>query len=537
MSSPTKYTSDNSPTIKGVVSDSGSTVKSVQYQIGGTGGSWSDCDAEDGAFDSSVETFLCLDTSTHVDGPISVYFRTTDSKDNSTSTNSHTYTVDTVKPATFGLDSPADQAHIANQKPTFRWKMTEDAASGLSKYQVVVDGVVLIDDINPTDPGSGDGHVREDDNKYIRYDGEYIEVYAKPDSKKLSEGVRKWKVRAIDRAGNTRETEERTLHVELTEPTIQLDSIASLGGLALNSTSREGTVYFSTKARPTFKGVADAGTKIKLTIESDPITCETEAKTDSSWECTPDKDIPYGTHTVTISATSKAGHTRILPIFYLVVSSGTLETTIIEQNVIEKATGEAEQDDPGVCATYVVESGDSLMEIAKEQLGNEERYKELIALNRDTYPSIEAYPHLLEAGWELRLPCAQGENRRRREQETGQRAGTYTVKARVVGPDNDPIQGAKVTLFSTPREAVTDQNGEVLFADVERGEHTLVVNYNGQVGQQKVQLDGDVEEFQFTIQIEPKNPFKIPSVLAVTGILSIIVVVLSALLMRRRASV
>src|SRR5690606_31844081 len=96
VSSPTKYTSDNSPTIKGVVSDSGSTVKSVQYQIGGTGGSWSDCDAEDGAFDSSVETFLCLDTSTHVDGPISVYFRTTDSKDNSTSTNSHTYTVDTV---------------------------------------------------------------------------------------------------------------------------------------------------------------------------------------------------------------------------------------------------------------------------------------------------------------------------------------------------------------------------------------------------------------------------------------------------------
>lgn len=268
------------------------------------------------------------------DGTKSVYIKFKDAAGNESTSYSDSITYDATAPATFDLDSPGDNSHTSNQKPTFRWKKTTDATSGLSKYQVVVDSLVVIDNIDPTKPS--DSSTREDSSKYVRYDGDYIEAYAKQDSNKLAAGERKWKVSAIDNAGNSRDSGERTLYIDLTIPTLQLDSFGKLSNLVLTTTSKEGNVYIITDQKPAFQGVADVGTTIKVTIESEPITCETTAASDSSWECTPEKKIPYGTHTVTITATDKAGNSATLLKFSLIVSSGILETEIIEEKTIPK---------------------------------------------------------------------------------------------------------------------------------------------------------------------------------------------------------
>ena len=102
----------------------------------------------------------------------------------------------------------------------------------------------------------------------------------------------------------------------------------------------------------------------------------------------------------------------------------------------------------------------------------------------------------------------------------------YTVKVKVVDTDTNPLEDAKVTLYSEPKEALTDSNGEVTFNDIEEGEHRLVVNYKGQTGEQNLNLKGDVEVFDFTIQIKPTNPLTSPLVLTIIGILVLVIITL-----------
>jgi nucleoid-associated protein YgaU len=53
---------------------------------------------------------------------------------------------------------------------------------------------------------------------------------------------------------------------------------------------------------------------------------------------------------------------------------------------------------------YAVKSGDFLTKIAREQLGNPERFKEIIELNKDKYPTLVKNPDLIYPGWTLILP-------------------------------------------------------------------------------------------------------------------------------------
>ena len=51
---------------------------------------------------------------------------------------------------------------------------------------------------------------------------------------------------------------------------------------------------------------------------------------------------------------------------------------------------------------YTVRAGDFLAKIAREVYGDPKRWKELIELNKDKYPSLETNPHLIYAGWIFR---------------------------------------------------------------------------------------------------------------------------------------
>lgn len=99
----------------------------------------------------------------------------------------------------------------------------------------------------------------------------------------------------------------------------------------------------------------------------------------------------------------------------------------------------------------------------------------------------------------------------------------YRVKIKVVDEKKEAVLGASVTLYSTPREATTDENGVATFDNVEPGEHRVVVAFNGQNGEQKINITGDeeTEEIDFTIQIREASPFTNPWVIGVIAVLTI----------------
>lgn len=113
----------------------------------------------------------------------------------------------------------------------------------------------------------------------------------------------------------------------------------------------------------------------------------------------------------------------------------------------------------------------------------------------------------------------------------------YDVKIKVVDTDKKAVKGAKVMLFSTPKEAKTDKDGVALFKNVEPGEHRVVISYKWQTGEQKINLQEnmEVDEIDFTIQIKSTNPFFNPWVI---GVIAVLVLTLVGVTLRakRRAS-
>lgn len=70
-------------------------------------------------------------------------------------------------------------------------------------------------------------------------------------------------------------------------------------------------------------------------------------------------------------------------------------------------------EDEVMAGSYTVVKGDNLSKIAKNLLGDANRYPEIIALNKDKYPSLEKNPNLIYAGWVLKMPppeIASGDN-------------------------------------------------------------------------------------------------------------------------------
>lgn len=108
----------------------------------------------------------------------------------------------------------------------------------------------------------------------------------------------------------------------------------------------------------------------------------------------------------------------------------------------------------------------------------------------------------------------------------------YQIKVTILDENGKPIEEAKVTLYSEPITKYTDKNGVVIFENVSQGEHRIVVEHKGQIGEQKVVLSGQVETFDFRITLEPTNPFTEPEVLIVNGILVLLIVLLLAWIFR-----
>jgi len=108
------------------------------------------------------------------------------------------------------------------------------------------------------------------------------------------------------------------LSVTVQAPGAPVLTVDNIGG----DSYQNGTAsYSTTNSRPTFAGTATPGADIKVEIHSDPIVLTTTANDAGEWSVTPDQDIPYGEHTVTITAT-KDGATTTLEGFVLSITAG-----------------------------------------------------------------------------------------------------------------------------------------------------------------------------------------------------------------------
>jgi hypothetical protein len=116
------------------------------------------------------------------------------------------------------------------------------------------------------------------------------------------------------------------------------------------------------------------------------------------------------------------------------------------------------------------------------------------------------------------------------EKKTG-----YSVQVSVVNTKNEPIEGALVTIHSTPREVTTDKTGLAQFSGIEAGEHKLLIGYGDYSGEESIFLNGDVKEFKISVTVEEKKTsFSKPAIGIIVTLGAIIVILLISLFIRRK---
>ncbi|MEI7962158.1 MAG: carboxypeptidase regulatory-like domain-containing protein, partial [archaeon] len=110
----------------------------------------------------------------------------------------------------------------------------------------------------------------------------------------------------------------------------------------------------------------------------------------------------------------------------------------------------------------------------------------------------------------------------------------YDVKVKVVDTQNKPVAGAKVTLHSTPRDAVTDKNGVASFSNVEAGDHKVLIAYNNFEGEQSINLTGNVKEFDLNVTVQQKAISLSPLAYGIIGVMGLVIISLIVLLIKNK---
>lgn len=110
---------------------------------------------------------------------------------------------------------------------------------------------------------------------------------------------------------------------------------------------------------------------------------------------------------------------------------------------------------------------------------------------------------------------------------------SYDVTIRVTNGQK-PVDGALVTLYSTPRQTTTDENGFARFDDVEKGEHEVVIEHDKFSKRQSIVIGGEDENITLDIKVEPIQNIKespsfktiiISTLLILTGLLFVLLLI------------
>lgn len=189
---------------------------------------------------------------------------------NERQTETRSFAVDTVPPQPFALLKPQDNA-LSGPLPELSWKEADDAFAGLDHYEVFLDG----DEIGQTSKG--------------------IESFTPGEN--LAHGTHTWFVSAVDKAGNRRDSNSRTFHIDTEPPT----SFAQIEPV-------EGAV---TTARPQFGweeavDVGKAGLDRYELIVDGEIRNLSPLVTSFTWN----DDLEEGLHSWTVAAVDELGNRR-----------------------------------------------------------------------------------------------------------------------------------------------------------------------------------------------------------------------------------
>lgn len=368
INSGASYTNSSSVTLNISATDSVYASSNLSMKISNLS------DLSDASYESFSTTKTWTLASPTTDGTKTVYIRFKNPGGNESQIYSASITLDTVAPSGVELVSPDDNSYTNNERPTFKWKASTDATSGMSKYRLDVDnggiGNFAIDGI----PASGTSDYET--SKYlVHFDGfsdsdttnNYIFIYTKhsidwdqigENDGKLKEGKRSWKITAYDNAGNTSNS-SRTLYADFTNPTLTNVVFANSDILG---TSAGYTVISNPK--PTIEGLISdnlSPNKIEVSfykqnfflgIETNRTLFVRETfdlnnstnKTSLNFSVTPSQYLDYGKFIVDVTGIDKAGNrseSKSLNLWLLSDEKAKLlltqgKTAEEQQNIIDK---------------------------------------------------------------------------------------------------------------------------------------------------------------------------------------------------------
>lgn len=370
-------TSNSSPPVTGLVTDALGTITSVEYQVDSTSGIWLACVADDGAFDSSSEVFTCSLNMFLTDGSHTIYVRATDNDSNTTLAGAEVTVgviVDTTSPKKdFSSIDPVTgqefikvfkQTNLNNlnvvgdtHKPQFCFTRAFDEGDGLSHYTIVVNNQDYLSNIPYVQPPIGDnGDTRQDGESVIKENNDWylkyhlynetskqqeICAYGKTDAHYLETGVHSWSVKAVDKAGNSTETDTNRFLVMTNQGTqskkdqsvwfplvlLQVGNKTNLTGYSSITPvlfSKDTKPIISSDSSPIFYGIAPVGTKVELTIHKDIVdqagltqrnqvaSLSTNSNEASEWGINLETPLITGTYYLTIIASDNSDNFAIL---------------------------------------------------------------------------------------------------------------------------------------------------------------------------------------------------------------------------------
>lgn len=473
----------------------------------------------DGSYSGTVEA-----ASVNVQTDVTTHFASTPTGSSNTGINStFSYTIDNTGPTSTDLISPKDYTKD-NTKPTLSFKKATDTSSGISSYTVKLDDGKSQSYSTSSIPTSGNGSAsyvwKDDSNVKVEFLNENdsdstsdeIHVYFKDlNNNELTEGKHSWSVTAYDSLGNST-TSSTDFYIDKTLPSVSelaitnVSTVTSGKAYQINITNR--TPSFSGKAIDTYQGSTKTnsnGTKDtfdKASSGPDKITLTL-------------KKLKTGENPNSQSA---------IYVDYLVRSIPCKEYSLTD--IKDEVNSEKYSKFNITIPSTLVDGYYQVNLSLKDKAGNIYNQPSFyLALNYSfsSFPNIGTLDtKIIE---EKQIPA---ETQAEKEQI---KQNGYTVKVKVVDTNKKPVEGAKVTIHSKVQEATTDNNGIAQFNNVEPGEHKIVIAYNNQEGEQSVNLNGGIKEFDLTLQIQPKN---MTSLISLIIILVLIILLLSFFLIKAK---
>lgn len=108
-----------------------------------------------------------------------------------------------------------------------------------------------------------------------------------------------------------------------------------------------------------------------------------------------------------------------------------------------------------------------------------------------------------------------------------------SLDVKVLGIDNKPLAGVLVTLHSNVQTAKTDAQGIARFANVEKGNHKVILAYNGYTGDQALTVDGNKKSQTLTMQVKLSNGPPWGVFFGITAVLICVIVMLVFIIFKR----